>query len=209
MKQFERGIPRVVCGMSGDELARDIIVHAGLKPVEFREAYPFDRSPQYWAGWVLAYTQWASCLGFSDLFEIAPLDWIIASYHPLHEASEDKFAELVIDKWNKVQADRKGLKATRKAAGLTQKQLAANRESNSVPYSSTSKTNWTCAAPRFPRHWLSQKLWTAPSKTSSGSRLLWSTTRRLLHPYLFKRGGHAMEHAYDDRTPLYDQRHGR
>lgn len=47
MKQFERGIPRVVCGMSGDELVRKIIVHAGLKPVEFREAYPFDRSPQY------------------------------------------------------------------------------------------------------------------------------------------------------------------
>ena len=33
--------------MSGDELVREIIVHAGLKPVEFREAYPFDRSPQY------------------------------------------------------------------------------------------------------------------------------------------------------------------
>ena len=30
MKQFERGIPRVVCGMAGDELARDIIAHAGL-----------------------------------------------------------------------------------------------------------------------------------------------------------------------------------
>lgn len=125
MKQFERGIPRVVCGMAGDEFARDIIAHAGLTPVECRETYPFDRSPQYWAGWVLAYTQWASCLGFSDLFEIAPLDWIIGSYHPLHEASEDIFAELVIDKWNKVQADKKGLKAARKAAGLTQKQLAA------------------------------------------------------------------------------------
>lgn len=32
MKQFERGMPRVVCGMTGDELARDIIVHAGLTP---------------------------------------------------------------------------------------------------------------------------------------------------------------------------------
>lgn len=32
MKQFERGMPRVVCGMSGDELARDIIAHAGLTP---------------------------------------------------------------------------------------------------------------------------------------------------------------------------------
>lgn len=125
MRQFERGMPRVVCGMSGDELAREIIAHAGLRPADCRESYPLDRSPQYWAGWVLAYTQWTSSLGFNDLFDIAPLDWIIGSYHPLHEASEDKFAEIVIGKWNKAQADKKGLKAVRKAAGLTQKQLAA------------------------------------------------------------------------------------
>lgn len=125
MKQFERGMPRVICGMSGDELAREIIAHAGLKVAECRESYPFDRSPQYWAGWVLAYTQWTSSLCFSDLFEVAPLDWIIGLYHPLHEASEDKFAEIVIEKWNKAQVDKKGLKAARKAAGLTQKQLAA------------------------------------------------------------------------------------
>ena len=125
IKQFERGMPRVICGMSGDELAREIIARAGLKPAECREIYPFDRSPQYWAGSVLAYTQWASCLGFSDLFEVAPFDWVIGSYHPLHEASEDKFAQIVIDKWNKVQASKKGLRAARKAAGLTQKQLAA------------------------------------------------------------------------------------
>ena len=111
--------------MAGDELARDIIAYAGLSPVECRETYPFDRSPQYWAGWVLAYAQWTCGLGFSDLFEVAPLDWIIGSYHPLHEASEDKFAQIVIDKWNKAQAGKKGLKAARKAAGLTQKQLAA------------------------------------------------------------------------------------
>lgn len=125
MRQFERGMPRVIFGMSGDGFAHEIIARAGLKPVECREIYPFDRSPQYWAGWVLAYTQWASCMGFSDLFEVAPLDWIIGSYHPLHEASEDKFAGIVIDKWNKAQAGKKGLKAARKAAGLTQKQLAA------------------------------------------------------------------------------------
>ena len=125
MRQFERGMPRVICGMSGDELAREIIAGAGLKPVECRESYPLDRSPQYWAGWVLAYTQWTSSLCFIDLFEVAPLDWIIGSYHPLHEASEDKFAQIVIGKWNKAQAGKKGLKAARKAAGLTQKQLAA------------------------------------------------------------------------------------
>lgn len=125
MKQFERGMPRVVCGMAGDELARDIIAHAGLTPVRCRETYPFDRSPQYWAGWVMAYTQWMSSLGFNKLLEVAPLDWIIGSYHPLHEASEDTFAQIVIDKWNKAQAGKRGLKAARKASGLTQKQLAA------------------------------------------------------------------------------------
>lgn len=124
MKQFERGTPRVVCGMAGDELARDIIAHAGLTPVECRETYPFDRSPQYWAGWVLAYAQWMSSLGFNELLKVAPLDWIIGSYHPLHEASEDKFAQIV----NDAQADKKGLKAARKAAGLTQKQLAVQSE---------------------------------------------------------------------------------
>lgn len=124
MRQFEHGMPRVICGMSGDELAREIIAHAGLKPAECRETYPFDRSPQYWAGWVLVYTQWVSNLGFNELLEVAPLDWIIGSYHPLHEASEDKFAEIVIEKWNKAQEVKKGLKAARKAAGLTQKQLA-------------------------------------------------------------------------------------
>lgn len=92
MKQFERGVPRVICGMSGDELAREIIAHAGLSPVECRETYPFDRSPQYWAGWVLAYAQWMYSLGFNELLEVAPLDWIIGSYHPLHEASEDNCA---------------------------------------------------------------------------------------------------------------------
>ncbi len=125
MRQFERGVARVVCGMSGDELAREIIASAGLKPAECRESYPLDRSSQYWAGWVLAYSQWASSLNFNELFEVAPLDWIIGSYSPLHEASEDTFAQIVIEKWNNAQADKKGLKAARMAAGLTQKQLAA------------------------------------------------------------------------------------
>lgn len=55
----------------------------------------------------MAYAQWMCSLGFNGLLEVAPLDWIIGSYHPLHEASEDIFAEIVIDKWNKVQASKK------------------------------------------------------------------------------------------------------
>lgn len=43
----------------------------------------------------------------------------------IHETSEDTFAEIIIDKWNEAQTSKKGLRAARKAAGLTQKQLAA------------------------------------------------------------------------------------
>lgn len=117
-----------------------------------------------------------------ELLEVAPLDWVISSYHPLHEASEDKFAQIVIDKWNDAQGDKKGLKAARKAAGLTQKQLAAQSgvklraiqlyEQNQLDLRRASVSSALALA----------KPWTAHSKTSSGSRLPWSTTRRLFHP---------------------------
>lgn len=124
----------------------------------------------------MAYTQWTCGLGFSDLFEVAPLDWVIGSYHPLHEASEVKFAQIVIDKWNKAQAGKKGLKAARKAAGLTQKQLAAQSgvkiraiqlyEQNQLDLRRASVSSALALA----------KPYTAASKTSSGSRSFLSTT---------------------------------
>lgn len=124
-RQFQRGVTRVVCGMSGDELAYEIIERAGLTPVKLRESYPMKRSPEYWVGWVLAYTQWASGLSFEELLAAEPLECMIGLYHPLHEAPEDKFAELVVDKWNKAKAGRRGIKALRVRAGLTQRELAA------------------------------------------------------------------------------------
>lgn len=124
-RQFERGVARVVCGMSGDELAYEIIERAGLRPVDLRQSYPPERSPEYWTGWVLAFTQWASGLSFEDLFAAEPLDCMIGSYHPLHEAPEEKFAEIVIDKWNKCRERESGLKALRARSGLTQRELAA------------------------------------------------------------------------------------
>lgn len=124
-KQFEQGMARVVCGMSGDELACEIIERAGLSPVGFRQVYPIERSPEYWTGWVLAYTQWASGLSFEELFAVETLECMIGSYDPLHEAPEEKFAEIVIDKWNRRQEKRRGLRAMRTSSGLTQRELAA------------------------------------------------------------------------------------
>ncbi|MFR2030092.1 MAG: hypothetical protein ACLS3M_00860 [Collinsella sp.] len=180
MKQFEHGIPRVVCGMSGDELARDIIAHAGLSPVECRETYPFDRSPQYWAGWVLAYAQWMCSLCFIDLLEVAPLDWIIGSYHPLHEASEDKFAQIVIENGT-TPRQAKGPQSGMKGGRPNAKQLAAQSglncaiqlyEQNQLDLRRASVSSALALANTL----------TVLSKTSSGSRLPWSTIHNSVHP---------------------------
>ena len=63
--QFERGNPTYVAGMTGCELARDALdaVHF---PYENRDDVMYlDKSPEYWAGWALAFYQWYTAKPFS------------------------------------------------------------------------------------------------------------------------------------------------
>lgn len=56
---FGRGTPKYVCGMSGEELVAEIMRQTGwariidMPPVALRTG----STPEYWAGWVLAYCQ--------------------------------------------------------------------------------------------------------------------------------------------------------
>lgn len=58
---FGRGTPKYVCGMSGEELVAEIMRQTGwarildMPPAALRAG----STPEYWAGWVLAYCQWA------------------------------------------------------------------------------------------------------------------------------------------------------
>lgn len=122
--QFERGVARVVCGMSGDELAWEILAGAGLKPTRVRRQYGSEKSPEYWTGWSLAYTQWVTGLSFKNLFEAEPLEMMIASYYPLHEASEDTFAGIIAEKWNNLRGGSGALRRMRKQNRMTQRALA-------------------------------------------------------------------------------------
>lgn len=65
--QFERGNPKFVAGMSGAEIAREVI----FRVTGNRETRPatqsLDRSPEYWAGWILAYYQWYRNLRFAAI----------------------------------------------------------------------------------------------------------------------------------------------
>ena len=130
-KGIENGSPVFVCGCSGTELALSVFERVGydfdVKKTELSKKtfFSFDRCPEYWAGWILAFYQWNTNLSFSKIREYATLSDIVNMYYPLHEAPEEKFIDVMnalIQRKNQERGT--NLHRLRKAAGLTQKELA-------------------------------------------------------------------------------------
>ena len=55
--------------------------------------FSFDRSPEYWAGWALAYYQWLSGLSFMALNEAVSIVTILEMYPKYHEMDISKFCD--------------------------------------------------------------------------------------------------------------------
>ncbi|MBQ6780532.1 MAG: helix-turn-helix transcriptional regulator [Treponema sp.] len=130
--QLENGSPHFVCGCSGTELALTVFERVGYEaksegePFSFLENFVrFDRSPEYWAGWILAFYQWNTQISFSKIREYIAFSEIVRMYHPLHEAPEEKFLDVMngIIKEKSLQKQT-NLHRLRKNAGLTQKELS-------------------------------------------------------------------------------------
>ena len=122
-KSFENGNPKYVSGISGTELVLTILNQTGLQPKQHKSLTDYDRSSEYWTGWILAYYQWYSGKSFEIILKYLPAQEINKMYYPLHEAPEQKFIEIA----NKIifeKAKSSRLQELRKMAGLTQKKLA-------------------------------------------------------------------------------------
>lgn len=122
-KQFGKGSPAVVGGMSGIELARKIIEKMYKEEIEIHATQPMDKSPEYWAGWALAEYQWYSGWRFEDIFEKVKMSEIVEMYHSYHEMSMEYFYE-AMDKKMEMRISETKLKRVRDAAGLSQSELA-------------------------------------------------------------------------------------
>ena len=122
-KQFERGNPAYIAGMSGVELARAVIV----KAYGSREFPPptntEDYSPAYWAGWALAQYQWFCGRRFKDIFARIPLTKIIDMYSVYHEMDITSFIDAMEVFYKTAEGDSK-LKRIRESRGLSQSELA-------------------------------------------------------------------------------------
>ena len=97
-REFERGNAWVVSGKSGVELFALIAERSGYQsgPMPNR-TYRFEKTPEYWAGWILAYLQWRLGESFEDLLHVVPFDVLRSLYYPWHEASEERVVRHIAD----------------------------------------------------------------------------------------------------------------
>lgn len=120
---FGKGSPKVIAGLSGTELAMELIAKTG-KQMDFPEPrISYDCSPEYWCGWILAYYQWATGRTFREIHSHLSMNEIYKLYPTHHEAAEEKFVDTV----NAIIQRRHEptrLQRQRKLCGYSQKQLA-------------------------------------------------------------------------------------
>ena len=112
---IENGVPDMLAGKSATEFLIELIG----KDLEYTSV-PTDRTPEYWAGWVLAYAQWYLNKSFSEILSVMPFSQLVNMYHPYHEADEMKTIEVIQGLFPNTSA----LKLLRQKRNLTQEQLA-------------------------------------------------------------------------------------
>ena len=122
-KRFETGDFAVIVGMSGVELAYEVLDQSGVENERIKPNYTASRSEEFWTGWALAYYQWKTSMSFTEIVRYVPIKDIVALYLPYHEMDIRQF----VDKMNamyKAANPETNLKFLRQKAGLSQRDLA-------------------------------------------------------------------------------------
>lgn len=121
-EEFEKQNPVYVAGKSSYDLLRIMLPLLPCDEVP-APSLRYDRTPDFWVGWVLAHYQMATGRSYRSIFATATYDEIRSMYWPLHEAPESKFVT-IFDEMRTERAKATNLRTLREAAGLSQSQLA-------------------------------------------------------------------------------------
>lgn len=125
--RFEQGDCSVLVGLSGVELARAVLEQAGETVSMQKPSCSYDRSPEYWTGWVIAYYQWDTSLRFSEIEQSVPITKVRLLYTPYHEMDVRQFTDRMNELYRAAKPET-NLKALRTLAGLSQSELAARAD---------------------------------------------------------------------------------
>lgn len=127
--KIESGNTMVIAGRSGVEMAYDIIDEKlGLIEV-IKPNFTMNRSPEFWAGWVVAYYQWYTSISFKKINEYIPIKKIIDMYIPYHEMDIMQFVDRINQMIQEIKQE-SNIKLLRQKIGISQNQLS---ERSGVP----------------------------------------------------------------------------
>ncbi len=123
--EIERGNPKYTVGMSGVELAREVVYKTFGEWIEVQEYVSLDKSPEYWGMWALAYYQTGVDLTFEQLLGYVEFDTILTLYDSLHEADIEKFVDAIDVRIEYIRATKEtSLARLRRLRGYSQRILA-------------------------------------------------------------------------------------
>ncbi|MBQ9044103.1 MAG: helix-turn-helix transcriptional regulator [Eggerthellaceae bacterium] len=122
-ERFGAGEPKVIAGLSGTELAIEVLFEGGVMSDFPPARVDYALSAEYWCGWALAYCQWKTARSFAEIRRHVSAREMLELYAPLHEADEDRFVEAIEERIHLPEGPVR-LQAQRKLSGLTQRALA-------------------------------------------------------------------------------------
>lgn len=122
-KLIEQGNPYIVSGKSGVEVAQAII-SSYMPDTTFPDIkFSLDRSPYYWAGYVLSYYQWYTAKRFKDILKRIKISEILSMYKLYHEMDITNVIEALNEKYDNVVLPT-NLRIIRENRGLSQSELS-------------------------------------------------------------------------------------
>ena len=121
---FGGGESRLLVGMSGVELAYEVLERSGVRFRRVKNPVcAAEKSPEYWAGWALAHYQWERAFTFAEIDNFIGIDDIVAMYHPYHEMDVSHFID-ELDRLYRLRFPETNLARARRRAGISQGELA-------------------------------------------------------------------------------------
>lgn len=122
-RRLEKGEVNYLVGKSGIEIAIESMLEVTGKELDIIPHERYERTAEYWLGCTICYYQWWSSRKYSDILRAISFDELIGLYPTVHEASLEKFAEVIDEKVRQAYSET-NLKRIRTAYGCSQRELA-------------------------------------------------------------------------------------
>jgi len=94
-RKFSYGDAATISGKSGVEIARIVVEENTGRICDVPYDSSFEKSPEYWCGWALAYYQWYEGDDFQNINASISIDSICSMYDKYHEMDITYFVERI------------------------------------------------------------------------------------------------------------------